>query len=234
MTRHIWCNILHYTYLPLQVQGIEVKREKRLGGGCWKLILFTLQCSLQYVICLLWYRGELLICLIDNMLDGKLWLFPGRQEKEGEISSPVFFDLQTLPISSESVQMSLIDIYCNFFFFFCEGNNTHTVVRVCEEGNNCVWQSVEEHTVFTRSIPSLVFSYQVFRFLGAKVTFLLWSYHYITHTHTHTRTHTHISIIFLPLAWFFKLHLGFIMFFFPSTPTSLPSSCLYSPYRYVR
>lgn len=69
------------------------------GGPCWKLILFTLQRSLQYVICLLRYRGELLFCLIDNMLDGKLWLFPSRQEKEEEISSPVSFDLQTLHIS---------------------------------------------------------------------------------------------------------------------------------------
>lgn len=81
------------------------------GGPCWKLILFTLQRSLQYVICLLRYRGELLFCLIDNMLDGKLWLFPSRQEKEEEISSPVSFDLQTLHISPCTWQI----FYCHFF-----------------------------------------------------------------------------------------------------------------------
>lgn len=60
-------------------------------------------CDLSAVV-----KAELPFGLIDNMLDGKLWLFPSRQKKEGEISSPVSFDLQTLHISSE--QMTPTDI----------------------------------------------------------------------------------------------------------------------------
>lgn len=63
--------------------------------------------ALDIVICLLWYRGSS-CCLIVNMLDGKLWLFSSRQKTEGEISSPVSFDLQPLPISSAKLPFLLV------------------------------------------------------------------------------------------------------------------------------
>lgn len=89
----------------------RLKRWERVYvGRCWKVILFTVQCTLQYSISLLGYRGSSsLQHLIDNMLDGEPWLFPNRQKTEGDISTSISCGLHSLPISSKPVQMSLVD-----------------------------------------------------------------------------------------------------------------------------
>lgn len=69
-------------------------------GVCQKHILFTL-CSLS-TVCDMYavVYGELLLCLTDRILDSKLWLFPNiyslYTKREGEINSPISFELQTL------------------------------------------------------------------------------------------------------------------------------------------
>lgn len=87
----------------------------------WNLIVFMLQCFLQPEICLLPYT-ELLFCLIDNMLDGKRWYFPGRQR--------------------ERKSVALSHLICGWFFprlqCTCQSKRHLIVISYSEDNFGCV------------------------------------------------------------------------------------------------
>lgn len=76
--------------------------------------------------------GVLLLCLIDNMLDGKLWLFSSWRKEEGEISTLVLSLLHTLPSASAELSVShSMEKLCGLTFWRCHNILDTVFARVC-------------------------------------------------------------------------------------------------------
>lgn len=104
----------------------------RWGGGGEEPILFTPRCSLQCDRRALVQGWELLLCLIDNMLDGKLWLFSSRRKEEGEISTLVLSLLHTLATTSAQLSVShSMEKLCRLTFWQWHNILDTVVARVC-------------------------------------------------------------------------------------------------------
>lgn len=104
------CFYLYKSKLGASRDGLwGVAQLARRLGCTWKRILVTLWCLLEYCDLSAVVQGKRLLFLIDNMLDGELWLFPSSRREEGnQLSRHLWSEGSAL--GSMRQKMSLTDI----------------------------------------------------------------------------------------------------------------------------